>query len=400
MAEITETGYVLKTQNAYFEEERSRYLAIDPKWSLDPSTPDGLKLAADAEIWANLDEMGQQAYNSKDPAKAKAMDLDVIAGITGTRRSLGTPSTVTLTLSGVAGTVIIAGQRVESVENGKRWTTDKDAVIESGGTVSVTATCAELGATQASPTTITRIIDTVGGWQAVTNPLAAISGFNKQKDQELRIERAKAVGRPGVNQIDSMLGELLSVDGVRRCFIYENDTKVVDANGLPANSIAVIADGGTDDDVAFAIYVKKNPGAPFLYQAGTAVAVTVVSKMHPKNIKEIKFSRPIDVNMTVAVSVKSDGSLPSNVDEIISQAILDYAAGDFVAAQCGYSVQGFDIGEDVPFSRLYAPVMQVLGQYGNSYITALTLNGGSANVAVAFNQLSRWAASRITVTVA
>jgi len=399
MAEITETGYKIKTQNEYFADERARYLAIDPSWNLDPSTPDGLKLASDAEIWANLDEMGQQAYNSKDPAKAKAMDLDVIAAITGTRRSLGTPSTVTLTLSGVAGTPIIAGQRVESVENGKRWITDKDVVIGPGSTVSVTATCAELGATQASPATITRIIDTVGGWQAVTNPLAAISGFNKQKDQELRIERAKAVGRPGINQIDSMLGELLSVDGVRRCVVYENDTGAVDAHGLPAHSMAVIADGGTDDAVAMAIYVKKNPGCS-LFQAGTAVAITVTSPVHPQNTKVIKFSRPIDVNMTVTVSVKSDGSLPSNVNEIITQAILDYAAGDFVAAQCGYSVQGFDIGEEVPFSRLYAPVMQVLGQYGNSYITAMTLNGGSANVPVAFNQLSRWAASRIAVTVA
>lgn len=399
MAEITTTGYKLKTQNEYFEEERARYIAIDPKWNLDPSTPDGLKLASDAEIWANLDEMGQQAYNSKDPAKAKGYDLDVISWLTGTRRSLGTPSTVTLTLSGVTGTVIIAGQRVESTENGSRWATNANVTIGAGGTISVAATCSALGATQASPATITRIIDTVGGWQAVTNPLAAVSGSEKQTDQQLRIERAKSVGRPGNNQIDSMLGEVFAVDGVRRCVIYENDTSATDANGLPAHSIAVIADGGTDDAVAMAIYLKKNPGCG-LHQAGTPVAVTVVSPSHPQNTKLIKFSRPIDVNMTVAVAVKSDGSLPSNVGDLIATAIMNYAAGDFVAAQCGYSVLGFDIGETVPYTRLYAPVMQVLGQYGNSYITALTLNGGSANVPVAFNQLSRWAASRIAVTVA
>lgn len=398
MAEITTTGYKLKTQNEYFEEERARYIAIDPKWNLDPSTPDGLKLASDAEIWANLDEMGQQAYNSKDPAKAKGYDLDVIAWLTGTRRSLGTPSTVTLTLSGVAGTVIIAGQRVESTENGSRWTTNANVTIGSGGTVSVAATCSALGDTQASPATITRIIDTVGGWQAVTNPLAAVSGTNKQTDQQLRIERAKSVGRPGNNQIDSMLGEVFAVDGVRRCKIYENDTNTADSNALPAHSIAVIADGGTDDAVAMAIYLKKNPGC-LLHQAGTAVDVTVVSPSHPQNTKLIKFSRPIDVNMTVVVAVKSDGSLPSNIGDLIAAAIMNYAAGDFVAAQCGYSVLGFDIGESVPFSRMYAPIMQVLGQYGNSYITSLTLNGGSANVAVAFNQLSRWATSRITVSV-
>lgn len=398
MAEVTTTGYKLKTQNEYFEEERARYLAIDPKWNLDPSTPDGLKLASDSEVWSILDEAGQQAYNSKDPAKAKGYDLDVISALTGTFRSLGTPSTVTLTLSGVAGTVIIAGQRVESSENGTRWATNANCTIGSGGIVTVAATCLTLGAIQASPATITKIVDTVGGWQAATNTLAAISGTDKQTDQQLRIERAKSVGRPGNNQIDSMLGEVFAVNGVRRCKIYENDTGVTDANGLPEHSLAVIADGGTDDAVAMAIYLKKNPGC-FLHQAGTPVAVTVVSPVYQQNTKEIKFSRPIDANMTVAVSVKSDGSLPSNAADLITQAILDYAAGDFVAAQCGYSVMGFDIGEEVPFSRLYAPVMQVLGQYGNSYITALTLNGGTANIPVAFNQLSRWAASRITVSI-
>ena len=61
MAEITSTGYQLKTQNEWFDEERQLYLDIDPLWNLDPSTPDGLKLAHDAEVFGALDEIGQQA---------------------------------------------------------------------------------------------------------------------------------------------------------------------------------------------------------------------------------------------------------------------------------------------------------------------------------------------------
>ena len=59
MAEITDQGYQTKTQNQYFDEEKQRYLDIDPLWNMDPSVPDGVKLATDAEIWANLDELGQ-----------------------------------------------------------------------------------------------------------------------------------------------------------------------------------------------------------------------------------------------------------------------------------------------------------------------------------------------------
>lgn len=39
MAELTSTGYVLYPQNQWFDTERDLYLAIDPKWNLDPSTP-------------------------------------------------------------------------------------------------------------------------------------------------------------------------------------------------------------------------------------------------------------------------------------------------------------------------------------------------------------------------
>ncbi|MCQ3823092.1 hypothetical protein JEG40_12095, partial [Streptococcus agalactiae] len=83
---------------------------------------------------------------------------------------------------------------------------------------------------------------------------------------QLRVTRATAVGKPGNNQIDSMIGELFGVTGVRRVKVYENDTgsaavSADNPHGLPAHSIAPVIDGGTDDDVAMAIYLKKNPGS-------------------------------------------------------------------------------------------------------------------------------------------
>src|SRR3979490_3547138 len=100
MAEVTPQGYLLKTKNEWFDEERQMYLDIDPAWNLDPSTPDGLKLAHDAEVFGVLDETLQQAYNSKDPNKTTRVDLDVICALTGTTRSPGTPSNGAITLTG------------------------------------------------------------------------------------------------------------------------------------------------------------------------------------------------------------------------------------------------------------------------------------------------------------
>ena len=399
MSELTPTGYVIKNQNTWFDEETQLYLDIDPLWNLDPSTPDGLKIASDAEIFANLDEVGQRAYNSKDPNKAKDTDLNIVCSLTGTTRSQGTPSNVALTLGGVAGTVIIAGKLVESTVDGTRWVTDTNVTIGAGGTVAVTATAVINGATQASIGTVTRIVSTIGGWQTVTNPSVATSGTDRQSDSSLRIERSRAVSRPGSNQIDNLIGELFAVPGTRRVRVYENFTGVVDANGLPAHSEAAIVDGGSDADVALAIFRKKNPGCA-LYAAGTPVVVPDVFDRYPSNTKTITFSRPIPVDMIVGVTIQSDGSLPNDAEQQIKDAILAYTNGTLVPAECGFNQLGFDIGEDVPVSRMYTPINQVIGQYGNSYVSSLIVNSlTTGEVVITFNELSRWADANITVTI-
>ncbi len=303
-------------------------------------------------------------------------------------------------LSGVASplTTVPAGTIFESVTTGSRWTLDQQWTLDSSGRAVVDITCTEVGPIEADAGTITRIITTVPGLTSCNNPSPATPGTEIESDSSLRVKRATAVGRPGNNQIDSMLGELYAVDGTRRVKVYENDTNTTDSNGLPPHSIAPIIDGGTDADVAMAIYTKKNPGVA-LYQAGTPVSVDVTSPTYPDNVKTIKFSRPKYVDMVIVVTIKNDGSLPSNTQDLIRDAFIEFAAGGLVPAEFGFKVDGFDIGETVPYSTLYTPINKVIGQYGNSYVQTLTVNGGTTNVAIAFNELSRWTSSNITVTL-
>lgn len=401
MAEITSKGYSLKTVNEWFDEEKQLYLDIDPDWNLDPSTPDGLKIAHDSEVFGALDEVLQQAYNSKDPNKASGYDLDVIAALTGTTRSEGTASTVTgAILTGVAGTIVPAGTRFKSSTTGSVWTLDQTWTLDTSGTATVDLSASSVGATEANANTITQIVDTVGGLTSVNNPSPATPGTGVESDNSLRVKRSTAVGRPGNNQVDSMLGELFAVDGVRRVRVYENDDNETDENGLPPHSIAPVIDGGTDSDVAMAIYIKKNPGVT-LYQVGTPVNVDVTSPTYPTNVKTIKFSRPVYIDMVINITIKNDGTLPSRptLEPLIQEAIVNYAAGGLIPTEYGFKPDGFDIGEDVPYSSLYTPVNKVIGVYGNSYVQSMTLNGASTNVTIGFNKLSRWTTSNITVSI-
>lgn len=403
MASLTSTGYVLQTQNEWFAQERQFYVEIDPLWNLDPSTPDGLKMAHDSEIFYALDETLQRAYNSKDPNKAKGPDLDIICSLTGTKRSSGSASNVELTLTATPGTVIFKDNLFESVVTGSRWATDQTVTADGSGTVSVNATCTVAGPTQADANTITRIVDVVAGLASVTNPDPATPGTDAQSNEQLRVTRATAVGRPGNNQIDSLYGELYAVPGVRRVKVYENDTgsgsvSADNPHGLPAHSIAPIIDGGTDEDVAMAIYLKKNPGAA-LYQAGTPFEVEVTSPKYPANKKIIRASRPIYIDMNVVIDITDDGTLPPDVDQLIKEAVMEFAAGDLIPADVGFKISGFDIGESVPYSTMFTPINKVIGSYGNSYVSLLEINGASTNVAIAFNEMSRWTEANITVVV-
>lgn len=403
MASLTSTGYVLLPQNEWFAQERQLYLDIDARWNLDPSTPDGLKMAHDAEIFYSLDETLQRAYNSKDPNKAKGLDLDIVCSLTGTTRSNGSRSSVMLIMTGTPMTVVPRGNRFESSVTGSRWETDQAITIDSTGVASVNATCTIVGPTPADQDTITRIIDVIGGLATVNNPSPAVAGTDAQRDEQLRVTRAAAVGRPGNNQLDSLIGELFAVSGVRRVKVYENDTgsgsvSPDNPHGLPPHSIAPIIDGGTNEDVAMAIYLKKNPGV-LLFQAGQPFEVNVQSPRFPSNSKIIRASRPSYVDAIVTLEVKDDGTLPADVDQQIKDAIMEFAAGDLIPADVGFKISGFDIGEAVPYSTMFTPVNQVIGKFGNSYVTSLQLNGASANLTIAYNQMSRWSAANITVTI-
>lgn len=402
MGELTDSGYRIKTQNQWFEDERGLYLEIDPQWNLDPSTPDGLKIASDAEIFALLDETIMQAYNSKDPNKAKDYDLDVVCALTGTVRSKGSGSSVSLVLSGVNGTSIPAGTRFDSAITGSRWATEQRAVIV-GGSVTVQATCTVIGPTQADIGTITKIVDVVGGLTGATNPEPATIGSSRQRDDSLRVRRAAAVGRPGSNQVDSLYGELFSVDGVRRVKVYVNSTNsdaVSDENphGIPARSTAIIVDGGAVSEIAMAIYLKIMPSAP-QYQAGTPITFEVQSPKYPANTKIIKYSTPIYKDIVINVTIKNDGTLPDDVDAMIQEAFLEFVSGDLVPAGVGFKIKGFDIGESVPYSTMFTPINKVIGEFGNSFVQSMTLNGAETSVPIAFNELSRWTTANIQVTI-
>ena len=385
MAEITETGYQGKTVNEYYDEEKKRYIDIDPKWNLDVSTPDGLKLATDSEIWATLDALGQQCYNSKDPAKATGLQLDTLAYLTtGKPRKIGTASSVVLKLEGVDGTIVNKDSEFKSTIDGTIWKTILKATIDSTGEVLVSATCTTLGAVDASAGDITNIVSPVAGLSSATNPDSAVPGENPETDTQLRERRQRSVATTGSNQADNMYSVIATLPSVGEVKIYENFSNTTDANNVAAHSLGIIVSGGDNQAIADAIYSKKNPGCGLSFLGADAAYHVTQSVTSPvtNNQMNISFSRPEPVTIYLTANISDDGTLPTDADVLISKAIVDYTRGA-TEYTLGFRKNGFNIGDDVIFSSLYTPVNQILGSFGASFVTSITIGKASGSQAAA-----------------
>ena len=140
-------------------------------------------------------------------------------------------------------------------------------------------------------------------------------------------------------------------------------------------------------DVAKAIFRNRSVGCAY-HAMGTQVTVANVYDHYPQNFEDVIFSRPIYVNMIIALTVKDDGTLPSSIDVLIFQAILDYAQGDLPLAE-GFNQKGYKIGDSVAVAQIQTPINYVLGQYGLSYLEAIDINGQSFGDVVAIAKI-KW----------
>lgn len=406
MGTLTKNGYEIKTQNEYFEAEQELYKAIDPNFNLDPSSPDGMKIAHDAEVFGALDELVKQAYDARDPNKASGYDLDVLRKLTGATRSQGTPSTVTLKMTGTSGTLIPKGSQAKT-KTGIIFETDEDLVLATDGIGTVSAHCTQNGAIEVNANSITEVVTLVSGWQTVTNPQVATLGTARDSDALFRVKSARSVSRAGIGQKDSLYGELYETAGVRKVRIYENKTgsslvdQIQNPHGLPPHSLAIVVDGGINTDVARSIYNKVSPGV-LLHAVGESVVEVVQSERYPTSSDVITFSRPVSVDVSINVVVADPlHTLPSQdeLQTLLRQAYIDYYEGDLLPDGVGFMTTGFDIGEIVPYTRLFTPANKVLGGYSGTYVKSLTVNGGTSNVEIKFNELARFFAQNITVSV-
>lgn len=95
-------------------------------------------------------------------------------------------------------------------------------------------------------------------------------GVPEENDVQLKVRRAKSFNLQSVGPAQSIRAALLATDGVSDAYVAENYTNTGPTDGVPAHGVWIIVNGGTDADIAAAIYAKKAPGCDM---AGSESAV-------------------------------------------------------------------------------------------------------------------------------
>jgi uncharacterized phage protein gp47/JayE len=350
---------------------------------LEADSQDGQWLAIVARSAYELMSLGASVYNSFSPSTAQGVGLSRQVKINGLRRRIATNSTADVEIVGQAGTTITNGVVEDTA--GQKWDLPALVVIPIGGSITVTVTAQELGASQSAAGAINKISTPTLGWQTVTNPLAATPGVAVESDAELRIRQSISTAIPSLSVMEGIVGAVASLDGVSRLRGYENDTGATDANGQTEHSISLVVEGGDSQEIGDTIARKKTPGT------GTYGTTTVTTYDQYGLPNDIDFFRPTIATIGI---------------EITLTALTGYTSGyaDLIKAALSEHIKALTIGDDVLINRLWCPA-NLPAPAGRTYnISLIRIKRdagafGTADIVLAFNEAADTEITDVSIIV-
>lgn len=387
----TLTGIISADTSDLLTETQNEFkTALGADLDITAETPQGRLIEVETALKEAVINQNITIANMFNPNYASGTFLDAICGMTQCVRKSAASSIVEATLTGVSGTVIAAGSRATDV-NGKAWALENETEIPSSGTVDALFVCTETGAIGCALETLTSITDGVLGWETITNNYTPTLGYDTESDLSLNKRRLKTL-YVGTSTIENIESACWNVDNVLSVLAKENKTgATITYNGidLVEHSVYVCVYGGTDSDVANAIYLNKSAGCD--YNGNTNVDVTdSISGV----VDTVTFQRPDVVQIQCQVTVKVLAAT-TDIAAAIKTAIADYQTGSVA------NVDGLSIGKNVsPFEIASAISIEVAEIHISS--VKICVYGGTLStneVAINADEIARIPSSLITVVI-
>lgn len=331
--------------------------------------------------------MAESVYRSYSPSTARGESLSSMVKTNGISRHESSHSAVPIRIVGQIGTTITDG--MVGGDSDVKWLLPSPIVIPPTGEVLATAIADKPGDYRAIPGEIYRILTPTRGWQDAVNIEPATPGAAVEEDGALRLRQAISTALPSLTILDGTIGAVANCTGVTRCRDYENDTDIMDANGLPPHSIAIVTVGGGTDEIANAINIKKTPGC------GTHGGMEI--------LVYDKYGIPKIIRYFIATEVRFKAKI-----RVIAYSGYKAATGLKIKENVANYVNTMRIGMDILRSRLVCPIAQSEAESGSRtfdvdldglYLGADDEDLRPENLKIPFNAVSVADENDIEVTV-
>jgi uncharacterized phage protein gp47/JayE len=168
---ITQTGVIIPDTSTIKSDVQQEFKdALGQDLPTDDNTPQGVLISNETTSRQSVATNNAALANQINPNMASGVFLDAICALTGLTRTGASYSTVAaVLLSGIAGTFIPAGVRVQTTD-GDIFASLAAVTLGDDGTATVNFQAVETGPIAAPVNTLNNILDSVLGWDTANNP--------------------------------------------------------------------------------------------------------------------------------------------------------------------------------------------------------------------------------------
>lgn len=288
-------------------------------------TPQGQVASSETAIIADANAVFAEFVNQIDPDTASGFMQDAIARIYFLDRIPGAPTVVSCTLTGALGTIIPVGAQAQDT-SGNLYVSLQQVTIPVTGNIPCQFANVANGPIPCPANTLNSIFRAIPGWDAINNSLEGVLGQNVETQAAFAYRRAQSVALNARGSLQSIYAAVFDVEGVDDVYVAENftnDPVTIGSTDYPLvpHSLLVSVIGGTDPDVANAIWTKKDVGCDM--NGNTSVVVTDTSGYSPPlPTYTIKFLRPTPLPIKFRVDLTDSDNLPSNIVALVKAEII------------------------------------------------------------------------------
>jgi uncharacterized phage protein gp47/JayE len=359
-------------------------------------TPQGQICSSEAAIIADCNAVMAELVNQIDPDTASGFMQDAIARIYFIDRIPGAPTVVECSVTGAFGTVITIGAQAQDT-SGNIYVSLQQVTIPIGGTTTCQFANTADGPTPCPANTLNRIYRAIPGWDAINNALPGILGQDVETQAAFAYRRAQSVALNAQGSLQAVYAAVFDVDNVDDVFVFENFTNAPIMVGstdfvMSPHSLLVSVVGGTDTDVANAIFTKKSPGCDM--NGNTPVTVTDTSGYDPPFPEyPITFERPDPLPILFEVNITDSDSLPSNITDLVKAAIIDTFNGTTVGST------RVRIGSLLLASKFYRGILDIGPEVSLLSVFVGTMTADQTSILIGVDQAPTVQASDIVVNL-